>query len=144
MLHVSDFCVENHFATSKVPAVTYFTLKKEPCCIDLCRDLVLSYVAFLCYVFNKALSATSLLLVRTSGNKTSEDGSWSNLDPIKLWDCFLIGLLLLGGGMHSPSALVYYFMDNTYKFAKCNKISVLEFKLGSIWDISGSFATRHI
>ena len=27
MLHISDFCLERHFTTSKVPAVTYFTLK---------------------------------------------------------------------------------------------------------------------
>ena len=44
--------VTSHYIMTKVPAVTYFMLKRL-CHIDLCHDLVLIYAACLCYIFNK-------------------------------------------------------------------------------------------
>ena len=59
MLLISVF--EHHFTTSEVPAMLCISCLKEPCHVDLRHDLILIYVAFLCYIFNKMLFATSFI-----------------------------------------------------------------------------------
>ena len=61
MLQVSDFSVERYFIALKVSAVMYFMLQVcRFCKVDLRYDLVLIYVAFLSYVYNRTLFATSI------------------------------------------------------------------------------------